>query len=244
MFKTSALFLILPVSIFAMEPIELVDCPTPGLLESGGYEISMRMQPDGGILGGLSIGFLNRMLFGFYYGGTELIGRGIPEANPQVGFGAKLRLLEEDIYTPAFALGFNSQGYEKYFDGDERYRIKSKGFYGVIGKNYGILGRLGLYGGINYSLERKDEDNLTIFVGMDKTVNPEFILLGDFDLALNDDKKDGKFGEGKGYLNLGIKWIFAEKLSLEFDFKNLTGNGVGDDGKVSRIFKICFVDYL
>lgn len=244
MIRVSVLFVILPVSIFAIEPIELIDCPTTGLLESGGYEISIRMQPNGGLLAGLSIGFLNRILFGFYYGGTDIIGRGMPEANPQVGFKARVRLLDEDAYTPAFAVGFNSQGYEEYNEGEERYRIKSKGFYGVVGKNYSILGRLGLYGGINYSLERKDEDNLTIFVGVDKTINPELVLSGDFDFALNDDKKDGKFGEGNGYLNLGIKWIFAERLSLEFDFKNLTRNGVGNDREVSRIFKICFVDYL
>lgn len=225
-----------------VESLDLIDCPTPGLLMSGGYQLDLTMEPDGGSLFTLRIGFLDRFLIGFSYGGTEIIGSGEPEWNPRVEFIAKARLIDELAYLPAVATGFNSQGHGKYFEQDGRYETKSKGFYLVAGKNLELLGRFAIQGGANYSLERNDQSVLNFFFGIEKNFGDQLSIIGEYDFGLNDNLLDGKFGEGSGYLNCGLKWLIQEGFSLNLTFKNLNGNGV--DARVKRGFKISYVAYL
>ncbi|MEW6685543.1 MAG: hypothetical protein AB1393_04980 [Candidatus Edwardsbacteria bacterium] len=240
-------FLILvPASAEEFQSERLIDSPTAGLPPKANYYLELRMQPGGGFLGALSIGLLDRLSVGFSYGGFNIIGYGKPTWNPHYpAFQAKYRLFEESFLGPAIALGFDSQGYGEYYEPLERYTIKSKGFYGIASKNYIFLGRLSVHAGANYSLlEKKDQDNqISFFVGLEKSINPELYLVGEYDLAFNDDKKDSLFGEGKGYLNLGLRWTFAKRLSLEFDFKNILKNGFDDEpsARTSRILRITYM---
>ena len=104
-----------------------------------------------------------------------------------------------------------------------------------------FLGTLGLHGGVNYSLERKDGDkDLNIFVGLDKTINSELALVAEYDFAINDDNRHS-FGSGNGYLNAGIKWIFAGRLELNFIVKNLLKNR-DYSPQISREIKITYVE--
>lgn len=228
---------------------ELIDIPTAGLPGKGTYSLSLRMQPYGGLLGGISIGLADRLSLGMSYGGTGIIGYGTPDWNAQVGVQARVRLLDESYVAPAIALGFDSQGYGTFYrDPYNRYDIKSRGFYAVGSKNYIFLGKLGFHAGANYSLERNDgQKTVDFFAGVDKSLSPELTLLGDYDFAFNDNKKDSLFGENNGgYLNVGIRWTFAEKLSTEFDLKNLLKDGQeGTDwGRIGRTFKIIYTDHF
>ena len=108
----------------------------------------------------------------------------------------------------------------------ERYEIKSKGAYGVLSKNYLLGGRsLGFHLGANYSFEKKDgDDDLSLFLGLDKSLNEELSVVAEYDLALNDDRQNGAFGAGRGYLNLGLRWNIERRFFFELDIKNLTDN--------------------
>jgi hypothetical protein len=228
---------------------ELIDMPTAGLPGKGTFTLSLRMQPYGNLLGGISIGMMDRLSLGMSYGGTGLIGYGTPDWNAQVGVQARYRIIDETYAGPAIAIGFDSQGYGAFYRGPlDRYDIKSKGFYAVASKNYLFFGKLGVHGGANYTLERNDgQKTMDFFVGAEKSFNPELVLLGDYDFALNDNKKDSLFGEDKGgYLNAGVRWIFARKLSLEFDMKNLLHNGSENTnwGRIGRTFKIIYTDHF
>lgn len=221
----------------AFQSVDLIDCPTSGLPSWGSYQLSLRLQPDGGMIGGVGVGLLDRLLLRVSYGGNGVIGYGSPTRDPRPELEVRLRILGEGYLSPALSLGFSSRGYDGYNSGNRRYRIKSKGLYGVASKSLFHLERLDLHLGANYSLEGTDKDP-DLFLGLEQYLNPDFSLLGELSLGLNDDEG---IGEGKGYLNLGLRWVFGGRLAMEFSFRNLTGNG--EEG-MNRTGKITYIDYF
>lgn len=223
---------------------EMVDFPTAGTMSRGSYAIDMRMQPVGGLLLGLSFGMFDRLDLGISYGGDNIIGYGSPNWNPSPGVHAKYRFWDESYWFPAIAVGFNNQGYGPWCG--SRYLTRSPGFFGVASKNYRFLGTLGFHGGANYSIEDRDNPDNTVnfFGGIEKSLNPELWLVAEYDLALNDNLEDRQFGEGYGYLNGGLRWLFSKRLLLEFDLKNILRNGYGEQpsARIGRTVKISYYD--
>ncbi len=208
----------------AIEPRSLIDMPTAGLLPHGNVAIGFEIYQPGGLLAGVSIGVLDRLLFGLSYGGTELIGDKSPVWNPSPGIEAKIRFLDETVLLPALALGFNSQGREAYIASLDRYTIKSPGFYAVASKNYALLGYLSLHGGINYSLERADGDeDPNFFLGAEKTLGPLISILGEYNSGLNDSHHQA-LGRGRGYLNFGARLTLGKGLILGLNLKDIARN--------------------
>ena len=204
---------------------ELVDTPTAGLLSRRSYALDLHLFPQGGVLAKISVGLLSRLSAGISYGGLNIIGEGDLDWNPRLAFQARLRLYDEGFVMPAIAIGFDSQGYGTYEKNKERYQVKSRGAYAVCSKSFWMLGPVGFHAGVNYSLENKDGDNdISIFAGVDKDLLWGCALLAEYDFALNDDSEDGSYGTGNGYLNAGLRWTFAQQLSLEFDLKNIANN--------------------
>lgn len=223
---------------------EMVDFPTAGTMSRGSYAIDMRMQPVGGLLLGLSFGMFDRLNLGVTYGGDNIIGYGSPNWNPQPGVQVKYRFWDESYWFPAIAVGFNNQGYGPWYG--SRYLTRSPGFYAVASKNYRFLGTLAFHGGANYSIEdRHNPDNsVNFFGGLEKSLNPELWLVAEYDFALNDNMEDHQFGEGYGYLNGGLRWLFSKRLLLEFDLKNILRNGYGESpsARIGRTVKISYYD--
>jgi hypothetical protein len=103
------------------------------------------------------------------------------------------------------------------------------------------LGTIGVHGGVNYSFETGDGDkDLNLFFGFDKSINPELLLVGEYDFALNDNDSRS-LGAGNGYLNVGIKWIFAGKMNIDFLLKNLLENK-NNHPHMSREIRISYVE--
>ena len=230
------------VSSQAIKPTLLVDSPTTSLLPRGSFGVGLRAQPAGSVLLGLEVELFDQLLMGVSYGGDQIIGYGKPNFNPRVEFNGKYRVLEELGPAPSVCIGFDSQGYAGYYKDESRYRIKSKGFYGVAGKTLPVLEGLYLQGGVNYSLETDDGDNdPNAFVGLEQTISPELSVRSELDLALNDNQKNDGFGEGRTYLNAGVRWTYEERMFFELDFCNLTGNG---DPNVWRTIKIGYIESL
>jgi len=213
----------------------LVDNPTCGNYYRGQYELRARMEPEGGILAGIYVGIFDNFSIGVSYGGEHIIGYNAIKGYKSPGVEVRYRLLEESFLYPAFALGFSSQGYGPQIAG--RYRIKSKGFYGVISKNFDFIGNLSFHGGVNYSLEQTDGNrNLDFFLGLEKSITDVYSFLADYDFGLNEGIERYK---ENGYLNLGVKGYFAPNIAIEFDVRNLLETG--DDG-VNRILKLGYLD--
>jgi len=236
-----------PPAHLPVQPRELIDCPTAGLLPRGSFDVDLRLFPGGGALGGISVGLTDRLLLGVSYGGEKIISDQKAEWFPEPGVSVKYRLIEENFALPALAVGFDSQGYGAYVENDTlaRYEIKSKGFYWVASKNYKVLGTpMGLHLGANYSLEDDDgDDEPSVFLGLDKTFNEEFEVILEYDFAFNDNKKLSSFGKGNGYLDVGLRWSFGQRLNIEFDFMNLAGNRKNIK-YLARQVRIVYLEYF
>mgnify|MGYP006288255013 CR=1 FL=1 len=226
------------------QPPILINTPTAGALARGSYATELRMMPEGGVLAGVGIGLTDRFMIGVSYGGTHIIGQDSVEWNPQPGVQVKYRFIEETYKLPAFAIGFNSQGYHRYIKERNRYTLKSTGFYAVASKNYQFLGNLGLHVGINYSLENETDDDPNLFAGIDKAINEELSLMVEYDTAINDNERgDTAISRRRGYLNAAIRWTFAEKFHIELDMNNLLRNKERVDN-ISREIKIVYIEYF
>ncbi len=238
--------LFIPVLLFSqdlslLEPLRVVDTPTAGTLMRGSFRSGIDVYPQGGILAGIGAGITDRFMFGISYGGTNIIGTGKIEWNKLPGAALRYRLWEEDYVMPAILIGYTSQGFGTYIDSTDRYMTKSMGIYAVATKSFIFLGTLSLSGGINYSFEYDDGDkDINIFTGVEKSLNPELILSAEYDFAFNDNGPRS-MGEGKGYLNAALKWIFAGKLEITFVLKDILKNRKYTDG-MSREIRIAYAE--
>jgi len=205
-----------------MEPIMLVDRPTAGMLKRGGYVAGMNLYERGGVLFNISVGVWAPFMFGISYGGTSMIGEQKVDMNPLPGVNVKLRIINESVELPAIVLGFDSQGRGPYYDGIDRYSIKSPGMYAVASKNYTFMGNLSFHGGANISLERGDGDkDLNFFGGIEKSVGSSASLMLEYDPGINDNHGQalGRF-RGRGYLNVGVRWSLTAGWVLGVNFKD------------------------
>lgn len=225
---------------FRQQSRQLVDLPTAGTLERGSFAIDIRMYNNGGLIGGVAVGISPRFMFGLSFGGENIIGEGGVNWNENPGIQARFRIIDESFGMPAVIIGFDSQGYGAYRKGSKRYANKSRGFFGVVSKNYAFFYNLGLHGGVNYSLETVDEKDINFFLGADLNLNREVRIILEYDFAINDNT-EAQFGSGSGYLNGGAQWSFSDRLFLQFNLKNLLKNG---PGQVTREFKIGYFEYF
>ncbi|MCA9782560.1 MAG: YjbH domain-containing protein [Calditrichaeota bacterium] len=241
----------------------LIDNPTAGILEKGTFDFSMTLYKQGGVLVGFNVGLLDRLNMGASFGGTKIISDSTPDWNQRPELALKYRLVDETHAWPAIALGYDGQGHGVWISEDaetgyntdlqgasksrERYQIKAKGFYGTAGKNYVVsgFGKMGVHVGANVNpIEDKDDRGLNFWLGLDKEINDELSAVAEYDFAL-DDVHTG-LSRSKGFMNLGARWTFAERLSLEVDFKDIFKNhkGVyaGEDNSINREIKITYME--
>lgn len=222
------------------EPIYVIDSPTAGLLHNGEYLVQSRLGPESSVLVGMRVGFKDVVHLGASFGMQRVFERQDPSVNDHVGFQIRLRLIEETA-TPALAVGFNSQGVGRFDEARDRYERKSPGFYGVLSKNYLlIVGQLSLHGGVNYSVEGSDDDSANVFAAADWEMMNGLSLLLDGNAALDDNRKDGVYGDGGVYLDGAVRLRYGENVSMMLVFRDLTGNITGHD-RVGREFELSFV---
>ncbi len=250
--KLITVLLILIMVLLAQEenvypqPTDLVTLPTAGLIPRGAYMVDFRLFENGGILGGVSAGISNRFMFGIGFGGSKIIGDQEINWNKQPSVEVKYRFVDESVKFPAILAGFNSKGYGEYIDSLNRYETKAMGFYCVASKNFRFFGNLGIHAGANFNpLEKKDGDNdPSFFIGLDKDIGSEISLVLEYDAALNDNGTNTiGLGEGKGYLNCGVRWRMAKSFLFEIDFNNILLNR--EEVKYyNRELKIMFIEFF
>ncbi|HVP56499.1 MAG TPA: hypothetical protein VMU02_00245 [bacterium] len=219
------------------QPVKIVDFPTAGLYEKSQYGVDMDLYADGGLLAKVGVGLTSFLNFGISYGGVGFIGSGDLDMNPRPEVNIRVRIHNENLTTPAIALGFDSQGHGRYMDKAERYLAKSRGFYGVASKNWELLGPFSLHGGLSYSLENKTDHDPTLFMGFTKSFAGLVELAGEYDFGINDNQGPASLTERHGFLNLSIGWRVREDLSLSLvvrDIATIQKVGVEDARKWNR----------
>jgi hypothetical protein len=219
----------------------LVDVPTAGILEKGFVGVTSDIMPGGVFIGKIEVGVFDNISFGISYGGGNIIGAGTPDWYELPGVNFRFRLFNESVALPAITFGFDSQGKGAYFDSSGRYALKSPGFFGAVSKNFEFLGYLSLHSAVNYSLESKDGDNfINMFVGFEKTLGPNFSFLAEYDFAFNDNTTN-LFGNGNGYMNVGIRWSLGEGLTLGLDLRDMLNNKKWSPSTADRAVKIEYI---
>ncbi len=237
--------LLVPVITCArgFEDVSLINSPTAGVIPHGSYIFEGAIGPDSGLLFGVKVGFYDRFVAGASFGIQEFIGRGEIKVNDRPGFQAKFRILDETAPGPALAIGIDTQGEEAYDEVAERFERKSKGLFAVVSKNYIFYRNVAFHGGLNYSLENRDEDGMDLFAGLSLEMFTGMTLLLDYNAAMDDDDTglDSCRTKGKGYLDTGIRFDYRENLRIRVLFMDLTGNYNRQEGVV-RSIEILFVD--
>ena len=218
-----------PVSqVSAHQPLKIVDFPTAGLPEKGQYGVDLDLYSDGGLLAGLEVGFFSFLSFGISYGGIGFIGTGDMDMNPRPEVNARVRILNEDIVMPAIAVGFDSQGYGRFYDDAERYLVKSRGLYAVASKNWDLAGPFSLHGGVSYSFEDSGDRDPTVFLGAIKTFANLVEFSAEFDVAANDNEGSADIVESRPYVNASIAWYVHDNFSLALDFRDIASSSKKD----------------
>jgi len=215
-----------PLNADTLPPRRLIITPTAGLLPGRNYLLDTHLYDEGGVAHMIGIGVTDLVNVGVSYSGSHIIGSSKITWQPHVAFQVRIRIVEETLKNPALSVGFDSQGDGPYIDGNDlnRFRIKSRGVYAVVSRNYLFFGDMGVHGGINYSLETDDGDrDPSFWVGFNKSVGGSIELCGEYDFATNDNKNES-ITANSGYLNAALRWNFGDAFTLEFDLKNILRN--------------------
>jgi hypothetical protein len=222
----------------------IIDTPTAGMLPRGSFDLDMRTFSDGGLQAALGIGLMNRFAVGLAYGASSVLSDTTPNWNPRLEFQLKFRLLEEGRGLPAIVVGYSSQGFGRFDDGKNRYQVKSEGFYLSFSKNFNFYSNpAGWHWGANYSLENDVDRDPSVFIGFNSELGEDMMYLAEYDFALNDNRSDGVYGRGRGFLNMGLVWYLTDGLSLELDLKNLLRNRRDADA-IDREARLVYVEYF
>ncbi len=219
-------------TIFAFQPIQIIDSPTAGLLNKKVYIIDIRNYSPNELHADCQYSPLTRLQIGISYGASNLIGNDTVTTNrSKVGLKLKLRPLEEGIYNPAVAIGINTQGYgiivENNYD-YKRFLYKSDGAYITISKSYMIwMFMLGIHGTVNYTFEK---ETLPPFLsGLNYTVATDFgllsnlYLLSEYDFLVDEKDYEDNYIDHSGLLNLGVRWNVINNFSVSFHLKDVLG---------------------
>jgi hypothetical protein len=250
------------------QPYRVVNAHTAGVLPKASFDVDFHIYaspdwPGGGLLPGVHVGLSDRFNIGLSYGGEGIIGySNRVRWNALPGILVKYRLLEEGVASPALAIGFDNQGYggsaSKAIYGYDGYVYKSPGFFAAFSKNYLMFTmiQIGFHGTLNYSIEGVDEvlgaDEVrwaNLAVGTDIGISDEIAFFFEYDFAFNDvtganNDKHIYALPHKGFLNIGLRWVFTENFYIEFDMLDIFENKTRLDGSPigwGRELKVAYV---
>ncbi|MBU1095537.1 MAG: YjbH domain-containing protein [Bacteroidetes bacterium] len=219
----------------------LIDLPSAGVLEKGYVGVALDVLPAGTVIPKIEVGVFDNFSFGISYGGSNIIGTGSISWYELPGVNLKFRIVDETAGYPAVTLGFDSQGKGIFNKEVNRFDIKSPGFFAAVAKNFELLGYFSIHGVVNYSLERDDNDkDLNLGIGVEKTIGGKISLVAEYDFAINDNNKVS-FGDGNGYLNMGVRWTVGDGFTLGVDLRDLLSNKKFNSNRADRGI---FVEYV
>ncbi len=219
----------------------LVDMPTAGILGKGMVAVTTDVLPQGLLIGRIEVGVFEEVSFGISYGGDNIIGSGSPSWYKYPAVNVRYKISKESVTSPAITLGFDSQGKEHWFDSTGRYAIKSPGLFLSTSKNFALMGFLTLHLTGNYSFEKTDGDNFVNFrVGAEKTIGAKMSVVAEYDFALNDNSAK-YYGDGKGYMNFGIRWSPSEGFTVGVDLRDILSNKKWSPGAADRAIRLEYI---
>lgn len=225
-----------------INPTWLIDCPVAGILPRTSGAIDVWLYPGGGVLAVASYGVMRNLNVGLSFGGTNLIGAGGITWDHLPGLSARWRAFEEQLRVPAIVVGFDSQGKDGWIPEWRQYVFKSPGIFVTLSKNYVFLGTISFHGGVNYTLERHDDDwDPNLFIGVDKSIGPMLSFISEYNFSFDNDRNAKGFWNGA--LNIGLRAATNIGFNVDFQLKNLLLSDFYTT-KVIRELRVQYVRYL
>lgn len=194
----------------------LIDVPSAGILDVGGFATQTRFFSQGGVMEWLNFGVVHRVNLGASMNVDKLIGTSSPVQLTRPDLQLKYRFYDGEKIIPAFALGFDGQGY-LYNRPDKRYNQRQRGLYVTGSQEVGLPGLMA-HAGINIS----DFDTNAVFGFMAANLNVQdkVTFMAEWDNINN-------YTDSR--INLGFKVYVTPNAHIGF-----AARGVGQGGEYSN----------
>jgi hypothetical protein len=184
-------------------PVQIIDVPTADTLGQYGYNTLFRFAKEGNLQGKFTFGIFPRLNLGFALDSQHLIGN---DKNPKLNnptINVRFRIFDGKGIIPAFAIGYDGQGYNYNRDRKE-YDQREKGFY--------LVGTTGLFTpdlqwtfGVN--VFDFDEGNATRgFTGFSYTYEQTVGVMAELDSATEWDERR---------INYGLKYFITPVFTVD-----------------------------
>jgi len=199
---------------------QLIDVPTAGILDVGGFATQTRFFSQGGVLQWLNFGVVHRVNIGASLNVQKLVGTDSPVQLTRPELQLRFRFYDGDRVIPAFAVGYDGQGY-LYNRPDKMYNQRQRGLYLTGTQEIGLPGLQG-HAGMNIS----DFDSNAIFgfLGLSFDMRDRAAVIAEWDNIHN-------YSESR--VNLGLKVYVAPNAYVCFAVRGVGQGGAYSDG-VSR----------
>jgi hypothetical protein len=198
----------------------LIDVPTAGVIDTGGFTTRTRFFSEGGIMQWLDFGVYPRINLGVSFNVDRFIGASsqVQMTRPDLQF--KLRFYDGDHVFPALALGFDGQGY-LYNRMDRKYNQRQKGIYFIGTQEIGLPG---LQGHIGANISDFDSNAVFGMTALSYNIGDkvEFLLEWDNLRSFMDSR-----------VNMGFRVFLMPNFHIGFAARGIGQSGVYSNG-VSR----------
>lgn len=240
---SKTLFFAVVVAVFSIVPpagageqsvmlpdTELIDQPTAGILDYYGFLAKTRFFHNGGVLGWLQFGVLQRLNLGASMQADRLIGTesSIRFVRPEIQ--VKFRFYDGGQYIPALAIGYDGQGYF-YDSGRKKYQEKGRGIY-LAGSQEVFVPGLLVHPGFNVS--DFDSSGVFGFIGVNYTIEEKLSLMMEWDNI--NTIKDSRF-------NCGTRIYVTPFFHLDLAVRGIAGGGHFKNGQARKPERIIQLRY-
>jgi hypothetical protein len=198
---------------------QLIDIPTAAVSDHGGFSSKTRFFSNGGVVEYLSFGVYPRLNLGASVNIDGVIGNRPPVRLVRPELQVKYRFYDGDRLIPAFAVGFNGQGY-LYNKEDKRYNQRQHGLYFIGSQEVGLPGLLAHAG---MSISDFDSNDLGGFLALSANIQDRLMPMIEWDNINN-------FVESR--YNMGLRFFIMPNFHFDFALRGIGQGGKYSDGVV------------
>jgi hypothetical protein len=205
--------------------IEIIDTPTADVVDHYGYFVSFRFGKDGGLQTKTAFGVFPRLNIGFGLDGERVIGTEDARLNKPT-INVKFRIFDGVGYIPAFALGYDGQGYV-FNKATDEYDQREKGFYLAATKEMFIPNLVISFGG---NIMEFDEGNSgDAFAGFSYIYERTIGFMFEYDHLTNyDDRR----------LNFGLKYFVTPAFTVDALIRNIPEFAGAQSRETERVLRL------
>ena len=206
------------------EALDVIDTPTPGLLDYGAYNVNFRLATDGVVLTRINWGVFKPVNIGFSWEIGKIIGSSDNITAAKPGMFMKLNIYSGGMVMPAMAFGYDGQGYF-YDKSSEEFLQKEKGIFFVMGRE--VVTR-GLNFNIGVNMWDFSDNKVYGFIASTFEFEEKFVILAEYDNLYHHIDNNR--------LNFGFRFFVTDDLNVD-----LSGRDLGASRLAERIIRVNYV---